>query len=72
MQPVPGALEQALAKQDAYVRRCMYKGFTCVRMCMQVLGPLGHAKLGGSYMPRVEAAFPEKAQLRVQARMSPF
>lgn len=36
-------------------------------MRVQVLGPLGHAKLGGSYMPRVEAAFPEKAQLRVQA-----
>lgn len=39
-------------------------------MCAQVLAPLGHAKLSGSYMPRVEAAFPEKAQLRVQARMS--
>lgn len=37
-----------------------------VALRLQVLGPLGHAKLSGSYMPKVEAAFPEKAQLRVQ------
>ena len=32
----------------------------------KVLGHLGHARLSATYMPNLEAAFPEKSQLRVQ------
>jgi hypothetical protein len=36
-----------------------------------VLGPLGHDKLSPSYMPLVEASFPEKNRLRLQASCMP-
>lgn len=34
----------------------------------QVLGALGHPKMMPTYMPTVEAAFPEKNRLRVQVQ----
>ncbi len=39
-----------------------------ISICAQVLGPLGHPKMMPTYMPIVEAAFPEKNRLRVQVQ----
>ena len=41
-----------------------------VTSLVQVLGALGHPKMQPTYMPNVEAAFPEKNRLRVSVRAS--